>query len=527
MGEKVRNLKRLLKFDWTSLLVVIIFLILASYLLPCFLDNIKPDGFSYFSITQKYLDHDFKNALNGYWGPLYSWLLLPFILAGINAPMAAKLLSVLIGFVVILESNFLIKILKIDQRLRVISLSLIAVNILYFTFIVVTPDLLFVCLSLGYLNIILTPSYSSSRIGGFACGIMGAFLYLTKAYGLPFFAVHFFVINLILFISSKNKLHRAGISFNYITGMIIFLLISVPWILLISHKYGYFTIGTAGRFNHSLVGPSAINFPMHSAGLLAPPNSSAISVWEDISNVYMPSWSTLNSTSNFIHQIVIIRNNIARTITIFSQNSIFSLFILAGSAFYLIKKGRQFLHDKIFLILVTMLILISGYLLILVKYRYLWLCNILLIISGFKLLEIIFQRKTFKKITKVLIITIFVFSFLIHPVSDLRCNTSGSCHIAKINNKISPLEIKGRIASDKNWHESLWLAYFNNWRYYGEKGNLSELKLKSQLEKYKIDYFIIWETKGSNFEFIKKNYYEITHGTIDEFKIYDLNHLIQ
>jgi len=523
MGEQVKNLKSLIKFDWTLLLVVIIFLIIASNILPRFLDNIKPDGFSYFSITQKYLDHDFKNALNGYWGPLYSWLLIPFVLTGIKVPMAAKILSVLIGIIVIIESNYLIKILKINQRLRVISLSLIAVNVLYFAFIVVTPDLLFVCLSLGYLNIILAPSYSSSRTVGFACGIMGALLYLAKTYGLPFFAVHFFVINLILFISNKNKSHRAGIRFNYMTGMIIFLLISVPWILLISHKYGYLTIGTAAKFNHNLVGPNALNFPMHSAGLLAPPNSSAISVWEDISNVYMPSWSALTSTSNFIHQIVIIRDNITRAITLFSQNSIFFLFILAGSVIYLIKKGRQFLHDKIFLILVTMLILISGYLLILFEYRYLWLCNILLLISGFKLLEIIFQKKSFKQITKVLIITIFAVSFLIQPIIKLRCASSIYYHIAKINNEISPLEIKGRIASDKNWHDCLWLAYFNNWKYYGEKGNLSELKFKSQLEKYKIDYFIIWEMKGSNFEFIKENYYEITNGTIDEFKIYDLN----
>jgi hypothetical protein len=173
-----------------------------------------------------------------------------------------------------------------------------------------------------------------------------------------------------------------------------------------------------------------------------------------------------------------------------------------------------------------MLILTSGYLLILIVYRYLWLCNILLIITGFKLLEIIFQKKSFKQVTKVLIIMIFALSFLIQPVSKLQCSSPGLSHIARINNKISPLEIKGRIASDKNWHDCLWLAYFNNWRYYGEKGNLSESKLKSQLEKYEIDYFINWDIKGSNFGFIKK-YSEITDWAFDEFKIYDLNQSIQ
>ena len=401
-------------------------------------------------------------------------------------------------------------------------LFLIAINAIYIAFDVVTPDFMFVCLALGYLNIILTPAYSRSRIAGISCGIMGALLYLAKAYGLPFFIVHFFVINLILYIGNKDKSFRAGIRINYVLGMVVFLLICIPWILLISNKYGYLTIGTSGKFNHALVGPNSLEFPMHYAGLLAPPNASAICIWEDISNVSMPDWSLFNSFSNVLFQIVIILKNIAWTIIILSQYSFLSLFVLAGSIIYLLKQRRQFVNDKIFLLLVSMLILFSGYLLILVVYRYLWLCDILLIIIGAKLLELFFKNSYLKQNLKKLIILIFAISFLIQPVSKIYNGSRGVSHIVKLNNLITQFHLKGRFASDKNWHDCVWLAYFNDWKYYGEKGKLSDTELEAQLERYDIDYFILWTPEDKNLEFIE-NYSEITNGTIDKLKIYDLN----
>ncbi len=52
---------------------------------------------------------DFGNAINGYWGPLLSWLLAPFLAAGLKPLLAVKLLSIIIGLVAIIQSNELIK----------------------------------------------------------------------------------------------------------------------------------------------------------------------------------------------------------------------------------------------------------------------------------------------------------------------------------------------------------------------------------------------------------------------------------
>jgi len=58
------------------------YLILGAILLNFYQYQINPDGISYISIAQKYLRGDYGNAVNGYWSPLFSWLLMPFLLLG-------------------------------------------------------------------------------------------------------------------------------------------------------------------------------------------------------------------------------------------------------------------------------------------------------------------------------------------------------------------------------------------------------------------------------------------------------------
>ena len=51
----------------------------------------------YVTIAQKYLQGDIINAVNGIWGVLVSWLLVPFLFIGIKSIIAFKLLNLLIG----------------------------------------------------------------------------------------------------------------------------------------------------------------------------------------------------------------------------------------------------------------------------------------------------------------------------------------------------------------------------------------------------------------------------------------------
>ena len=62
------------------ILALATYMILGIILLPHYQYVINADGFSYVTIAQKYAHGDFSNAINGYWGPLISWLLSALLL---------------------------------------------------------------------------------------------------------------------------------------------------------------------------------------------------------------------------------------------------------------------------------------------------------------------------------------------------------------------------------------------------------------------------------------------------------------
>ncbi|MHC4572433.1 MAG: hypothetical protein ACYS0C_10215, partial [Planctomycetota bacterium] len=57
--------------------VLLIYLVAGISILKYYRYLVNPDGISYISIAQKYINGDFSNAVNGWWGPMLSWLLVP------------------------------------------------------------------------------------------------------------------------------------------------------------------------------------------------------------------------------------------------------------------------------------------------------------------------------------------------------------------------------------------------------------------------------------------------------------------
>src|SRR3954447_1440755 len=100
----------------------------------------NPDGVSYLTIARQYLDGHFADAINAYWSPLYSWLLVPLTAAGIEATLATKVLAILVGTATIAIVWWLMVNLSIPRDARVIvSLTLFPI-LYYFGMDVTTPD---------------------------------------------------------------------------------------------------------------------------------------------------------------------------------------------------------------------------------------------------------------------------------------------------------------------------------------------------------------------------------------------------
>jgi len=80
--------------------ILIIALITYSILIAtsCHYERLTGDATLYLSIAEKYIRGDFSNAINGYWGPLLSWLLVPLLYIGASHVFAVNALSLIFGF---------------------------------------------------------------------------------------------------------------------------------------------------------------------------------------------------------------------------------------------------------------------------------------------------------------------------------------------------------------------------------------------------------------------------------------------
>jgi len=245
---------------------------------------ITSDSISYISIAQKYAIGDVSNAINGYWGPLISWLLIPFSLFGSTKMYlvhSAKILNLIIGFFTLIGVKFLFSKFLSDEKLTNIILFALIPSVLYFAFYKFTPDLLIVCILLFYLGVLFDPKYSFRLQNGFACGVLGALAYFSKSYAFVFFICHFIIFNIFFYFHEIDNEKRNKVKKNFILGLTVFLALSGIWIGLISDKYDKITIGTSGTYNQAVLGPESEGHPPLYQGLFEPPNKSAISAWED------------------------------------------------------------------------------------------------------------------------------------------------------------------------------------------------------------------------------------------------------
>ncbi|WP_144011567.1 hypothetical protein [Methanobacterium paludis] len=90
------------RFDLRLILVLITYTILGIILFRYYQYQISSDGIGYISIAKSYMSGNFYGAISDYWGPLISWLLIPFLFLFGQTPVtvlhSTKILSLIIGF---------------------------------------------------------------------------------------------------------------------------------------------------------------------------------------------------------------------------------------------------------------------------------------------------------------------------------------------------------------------------------------------------------------------------------------------
>jgi len=529
--SKWERFKNLFSFEdgqlrFNRLLIVLLFVyIISAFLLFGYYQYIlTSDSVSYITIANEYALQS-PYAINGYWSPLYSWLLAIFVIFG-KTPLymlhVAKILSIIIGFITLIGLNLLFSKFISDDKHRLICLIIMVPNILLLALYWVTPDLLLICILLFYFNIIFDPKYSTRLLNGVSCGLLGSLAYFSKTYAFFFFICHFIIFNFYFYLKTNDKIDRKKIKMNCFIGLVIFLAVSGVWIGIISDKYNEITLGTSGTYNQAVMGPGPGHPPFYQ-GLIAPPNPMAKSSWEDPSYYKITEWNPLGSTQDFIFQLNIIVKNIVKTLEILTGFSVLSLLILLGTLIFIWKnRGDKEAKNKMIYLTVTVFLFIAGYLLIYIDSRYLGIILILILIMGMCLFEALYRNKLIQKRVLNLLIIVLIVSFTAIPVQSLYENVNV--------NKISMEEgtalktefnVHGNIASNNEWIYSIVLSYFIESKYYGMiKPNENLTEIENELKTNNIDYYLVW---GSNDTVLP--YTEITNGKFYKLKVYKLKNV--
>ena len=226
--------------------------------------EVVDDGTSYSDLADAWLSHDWNTAANGYWSPAYPWLLAGalriFQPSLYWEPVVVRGVNLFAYLVALLSFTFFWRELtrSINRRATAMELknvlpqrSWLLLGVALFTFCAVglirvqssTPDM---CLSAAIFSIatILVRMKNEMSWTLFAwLGVVLGLGYLIKAVMFPMA----FVFLVAAYIAVGNK--RQGVLRLVLTSAV-FVVISGPWILLLSHAKGRFTFGDSGKLSY-------------------------------------------------------------------------------------------------------------------------------------------------------------------------------------------------------------------------------------------------------------------------------------
>lgn len=479
------------------MILIIAYLALSFYFLNYYRYQINLDGTSYISIAFKYLRGDFKEAVNGYWGPLYSWLIVPFLAVNFDGLLAAKLVNIFSGVILIFVISKILSNLEIGFGLSIITLLIALVNSLYFSMRVISPDLLLTAFLMIYVYLILREDFLISKKNLIFLGIVGAVSYLTKS-----FAFYFFLASLLL-ITSYLSFQERKIFYvkRALLIIVIFLVVSLPWIILISNKYQYLTLGTVGKYNFYYISPQSQGHPVDLAGIKKPPNNSAISSWEDPSYYKFKPWNPLASREDLRSYFLKIRENYLRTMTNINTFSLLSLGIIFACLLILLKDN--FRPNRTTYLFILLMIYLVGYNLILVEERYLWFADLLILILGAVIFNNWVKTSRFNLVKKLIIYSLVLLISTKYSIDYLRFNKDQDQWYMLFAQRIKPaMKIDNpRIISNINHDQAINLTYYLKGQYYGfidERGD--EILYNQTLKNIKesgINYYFYWGDKSN------------------------------
>lgn len=467
--------------------------------------QINPDGISYIRLAEDYLDGNWHQAVNGYWGPLYAITLVPCLALGCEPLLATKITGAFIATFALVATWFgLGKILNGASRVAITA----AFGQMYLIWAstVTTPDLLMVSLGLFYLAVAADPAYLQRNAIALRVGIIAGLAYLTKAYFAPFFVVHFLALNAYLWRRHPNQ--GRLVCRRVVSGFAAFMALAVPWILLISVKYSTPTVGTASKSANSYSRPGGNEQLVGISSGLVPPPDGALSSWDDPSLLPAPTWRVhlFDSPHNIGHLASLVRENgwesVDLALAFLGYNGVIAGILLGSALWLAVRSGdaRAISFGATGAVYVlAILIYPFGYLTTLTEDRYLWFAYAALVLALVNVVEVASLRVPACRRYFDFGTIALCASIIASHVDNLPVKGHQDRIYADLSGSLKPYipqECRS-IATNYDWVSGLHLSYYLDCPYFGALRANGASRQSAELDKYCIQYVLWWGDRQS------------------------------
>lgn len=436
---------------------------------------INPDGIAYSDIALKWSQGHVYYAINAYWSPFWSWLLAPFFWLGIKPLVAIHMLQLLLLFLALCDWRRWLSWLSGKSRPNWLPWLELAggINLAYYAQAIAGPDLLATILFLHFLRMLI--SDGRSVYTGMLLGVM----FLTKAY-LFYFGLLATIIVLIYRVQ-QGALWAVELR-RILKILCVSLLLFIPWIYLLHHKYGTLGVGSAGNYNALYRYPGGVEHPWKTGGLIAPPDPYSTFAWTDITNIHSQYQRLQRQKPASIASIL--SYNLVKSVRLLLFNCAFAFIALF---FWLRHKNKKFQQwPRAFVIAALAGLYLAGYQLFSAEHRYFW--PVFMLVNSLPVLwtDSLPKNKLFTGM--LCLLTTIPHSLFrgFFPRNGLDEYTQSTILIHKIPEG-------SRIAS---WHtrQSWFISFFNRYHDYGGLAGNGPHAYRLAAERHRIQYVLFTQS---------------------------------
>lgn len=497
------------------------------FIYPAYQYYVDPDGTAYLTISRRYAEGVYVQAINGYWSPWSCWLTAVLIKAGLQPIPASVIINTLgaTGFLYVTQS-FLLK-FDVARKLQWWLNGTMIVFLCYAVFAQSFDDLWECFFLLATLRIMLAKKFIESPNLWMATGIIGALAYFAKAYSFPFFILNTICCTWLLAQNKKQWLKICMVS------IAVMLIVSFPWIYALHYKYGIWTTSTAGSLNMSwyLVGHPywADNIKQ----LLPPAYPDSPYYWEDPYAVNGATPHFWSSWHLFGLQFVRAGLNLLKLFISSLQLSVFFT-VTALVALGALRRPKLWTNYPVAIRIAVLSFLLFplGYLPINFESRYLW----YMLPLSFVLIDFIVKKNVSilrRKLKLNVTYPILAISITLYPIHQLINMMHVGYNEFNLPGWLSHKSLKGTFTSNaqpgRQTQETVRFAYFSGMSYYAipYPDKISHKQLLAEIRRYKIDYYFFHTTKSTRyFTLLDENgrpFPELMQGKQTEVKVFQID----